>query len=203
MRTRVLAPSPASGGGLGRGNSTARASGKGPLPNPPPLTGEGIASTRRTWRAWRFALIALALGTSQPAVAVQPDEILKDAGLEARARALSHELRCMVCQNQSIDDSDAPLARDLRVLVRERLTSGDSDSEVLDFLVARYGEFVLLKPRLTWHNALLWLTPAAALVAGAIAMFAAIRRRRAVPLAAAPLSADEERRLAEVIDRAP
>jgi len=157
----------------------------------------------RTRPAWRFALIALALGASQPAVAVQPDEILKDPGLEARARALSHELRCMVCQNQSIDDSDAPLARDLRVLVRERLTSGDSDSEVLDFLVARYGEFVLLKPRLTWHNALLWLTPAAALVAGAIAMFAAIRRRRAVPVAAAPLSADEERRLAEVIDRAP
>ena len=161
------------------------------------------SSSAKRPRAWRFALIALALGTSQPAVAVQPDEILKDAGLEARARALSHELRCMVCQNQSIDDSDAPLARDLRVLVRERLTSGDSDSEVVDFLVARYGEFVLLKPRFAWHNALLWLTPAAALVAGAIAMFAAIRRRRAVPLAAAPLSADEERRLAEVIDRAP
>jgi len=123
--------------------------------------------------------------------------------LEARARALSHELRCMVCQNQSIDDSDAPLARDLRVLVRERLTSGDSDSQVVDFLVARYGEFVLLKPRFAWHNAVLWLTPAAALVAGAIAMFAAIRRRRAVPVAAAPLSPDEERRLAEVIDRAP
>jgi cytochrome c-type biogenesis protein CcmH len=109
----------------------------------------------------------------------------------------------MVCQNQSIDDSDAPLARDLRVLVRERLTSGDSDSEVVDFLVARYGEFVLLKPRFAWHNVVLWLTPAAALVAGAIAMFAAIRRRRAVPNAAVPLSADEERRLAEVIDRAP
>jgi cytochrome c-type biogenesis protein CcmH len=165
-------------------------------------TREGNARSRAR-PAWRFALIALALGASQPAVAVQPDEILKDPGLEARARALSHELRCMVCQNQSIDDSDAPLARDLRVLVRERLTSGDSDSEVLDFLVARYGEFVLLKPRLTWHNALLWLTPAAALVAGAIAMFAAIRRRRAVPLAVVPLSADEERRLAEVIDRAP
>ncbi len=163
---------------------------------------DASSSSKRAW-AWRFALIALALGVAQPAVAVQPDEILKDAGLEARARALSRELRCMVCQNQSIDDSDAPLARDLRVLVRERLTSGDSDSQVIDFLVARYGEFVLLKPRFAWHNALLWLTPAAALVAGAIAMFAAIRRRRAVPLAAAPLSADEERRLAEVIDRAP
>jgi cytochrome c-type biogenesis protein CcmH len=204
MRTRIqggVAPSPACGGGFG--NSTARARCKGPLPDPPLQAGEGIAPTRRTWRAWRFALIALALGASQPAVAVQPDEILKDAGLEARARTLSRELRCMVCQNQSIDDSDAPLARDLRVLVRERLTSGDSDSEVVDFLVARYGEFVLLKPRFAWHNALLWLTPAAAIVAGAIAMFAATRRRRAVPLAAAPLSADEERRLAEVIDRAP
>src|SRR6266446_5497967 len=143
------------------------------------------------------------LTTPRAALAVQPDEILTDPALEGRARALSRELRCMVCQNQSIDDSDAPLARDLRVLVRERLTSGDSDSQVIDFLVARYGEFVLLKPRFAWHNALLWLTPAAALVAGAIAMFAAIRRRRAVPLAAAPLSADEERRLAEVIDRAP
>jgi cytochrome c-type biogenesis protein CcmH len=154
-------------------------------------------------RTWHFVLVWLILAAAQPAVAVQPDEILKDPALEARARALSHELRCMVCQNQSIDDSDAPLARDLRLLVRERLTSGDSDSEVVDFLVARYGEFVLLKPRFVWHNALLWLTPAAALVAGAIAMFAAVRRRRAVSLAAAPLSSDEERRLAEVIDRAP
>ena len=158
---------------------------------------------RKRAQAWRFALIVLALCASQPAVAVQPDEILKDPALEARARTLSRELRCMVCQNQSIDDSDAPLARDLRVLVRERLTSGDSDSEVVDFLVARYGEFVLLNPRFAWHNALLWLTPAAALIAGAIAMFAAIRRRHAGSIAAAPLSPDEERRLAEVIDRAP
>jgi cytochrome c-type biogenesis protein CcmH len=139
----------------------------------------------------------------QPALAVQPDEVLKDSALETRARALSRELRCMVCQNQSIDDSDAPLARDLRVLVRERLTSGDSDSQVVDFLVARYGEFVLLKPRFAWHNAMLWLTPAAALVAGALAIFVAIRRRRTRALALAPLSPEEERRLAEVIDRAP
>jgi len=152
--------------------------------------------------AWRYALIGLALCASQSAIAVQPDEILKDPALELRARALSRELRCMVCQNQSIDDSDAPLARDLRLLVRERLTSGDSDSQVADFLVARYGEFVLLKPRFAWHNAVLWLTPAAALVAGAIAMVVAIRRRRAAPSAAAPLSPEEERRLAEVIDRA-
>ena len=198
-----VAPSPACGGGLGRGNSTAQARGAGPLPDPPPQAGQGNAPSRGR-SAWRFALIALALGASQPAVAVQPDEILKDAALEARARALSHELRCMVCQNQSIDDSDAPLARDLRVLVRERLTSGDSDFQVVDFLVARYGEFVLLKPRFAWHNAVLWLTPAAAFVAGAIAMFVAIRRRRrAIPLAAAPLSPEEERRLAEVIEPAP
>jgi len=148
-------------------------------------------------------VVVLALWASQPAVAVQPDEILKDPALEARARVLSRELRCMVCQNQSIDDSDAPLARDLRVLVRERLTAGDNDSQVIDFLVARYGEFVLLKPRFAWHNVVLWVTPAAALLAGAIAMFVAAMRRRAIPLAAAPLSPDEEQRLAEVIDRAP
>jgi cytochrome c-type biogenesis protein CcmH len=161
-------------------------------------------------RAWRhrriaFGLIALALlcavAAVQPVLAVQPDEILTDASLEARARALSRDLRCMVCQNQSIDDSDAPLARDLRVLVRERLTAGDSDPQVVNFLVARYGEFVLLKPRFEWHTAALWLTPAVALIAGAIAMVAAIRRRRAAPAAAPPLTPDEERRLAEMIDR--
>jgi cytochrome c-type biogenesis protein CcmH len=153
-------------------------------------------------RAWNFALVWLVLSAMQPAIAVQPDEILKDPALETRARALSRELRCMVCQNQSIDDSDAPLARDLRVLVRERLTAGDSDSEVIDFLVTRYGEFVLLNPRFAWHNAVLWITPVAALIAGAVAMFIAVRRRRAASTAAPPLTADEERRLAEVIDQA-
>src|ERR1700686_3551927 len=110
-------------------------------------------------RRWRFALAGLALLAAQPAIAVQPDEILKDQALESRARALSHDLRCMVCQNQSIDDSDAPLARDLRLLVRERLTSGDSDQQVLNYLVARYGEFVLLKPRFELQNLLLWGLP--------------------------------------------
>src|SRR5450631_4514025 len=100
----------------------------------------------------RHALIALALLSPACAWAVQPDEVLADPALEARARSLSKELRCMVCQNQSIDDSAAPLARDLRLLVRERLTAGDSDSQVLNFLVARYGEFVLLKPRFELHN---------------------------------------------------
>jgi cytochrome c-type biogenesis protein CcmH len=151
----------------------------------------------------RAALVFLVVSAVQPAVAVQPDEVLKDPALEARARSLSRELRCLVCQNQSLDDSDADVAHDLRVLVRERLTAGDSDSQVIDFLVARYGEFVLLKPRFAWHNAVLWMTPVAALVAGAVAMFMAVRRRRAAPAAAAPLTAEEERRLAEVIDQTP
>ena len=161
-----------------------------------------LALRRVPRRAWRALPVALALLVWHPAAAVQPDEILKDPILEARARALSRELRCMVCQNQSIDDSDAPLARDLRILVRERLTDGDSDPQVVDFLVARYGEFVLLKPRFEWHTAVLWLTPAAALIAGALAAYAALRRRRSAPSGLAPLSPDEERRLAEMIDRA-
>jgi cytochrome c-type biogenesis protein CcmH len=153
--------------------------------------------------SFRRALYVLCLLSSvlcHPAAAVQPDEVLKDPALESRARALSRELRCMVCQNQSIDDSEAPLARDLRILVRERLTAGDSDPQVVDFLVARYGEFVLLKPRFEWQTAVLWFTPAAALLAGAIAIIAAIRRRRAAPQAMAPLSPDEEQALAKMIE---
>src|SRR3954465_14992811 len=107
-------------------------------------------------------LTATLLSMPRQALAVQPDEILTDPALEGRARALSQELRCMVCQNQSIDDSDAPLAKDLRVLVRERLTAGDTDNQVIDFLVARYGEFVLLKPRVSIHTLLLWFSPFAA-----------------------------------------
>ena len=135
------------------------------------------------------------------AYAVQPDEIMSDPVKESRARDLSRELRCMVCQNQSIDDSDAPLARDLRVLVRERLVAGDSDAEVLDFLTARYGDFVLLKPRLTAHTALLWLAPFAIVLAGVFAVIAFLRRRRDEAAAAAPaaLSPDEQRRIAELL----
>src|SRR5436305_11664506 len=107
----------------------------------------------------RLFVLALALTAPSHVRAVQPDEVLADSALEARARALSQELRCMVCQNQSIDDSDAPLARDLRILVRERLTSGDSDKQVIDFLVARYGQFVLLKPQFSWDTLLLWVSP--------------------------------------------
>jgi cytochrome c-type biogenesis protein CcmH len=151
----------------------------------------------------RAAVAFLMLSAVAPAVAVQPSEVLKDPALEARARGLSRELRCLVCQNQSLDDSDADVAHDLRMLVRERLTAGDSDSQVVEYLVDRYGEFVLLKPRFAWHNAVLWMTPAAALAAGGIAMFMAVRRRRTTPAAAVPLSAEEERRLAEVIDQAP
>src|SRR5450432_828335 len=136
-----------------------------------------------------------------PAYAVQPDEIMSDPAKESRARDLSRELRCMVCQNQSIDDSDAPLARDLRILVRERLKSGDSDAQVLDFLTSRYGEFVLLRPSLSRNNALLWVAPAVLLIAGAAGLILASRRRRATSIDAAPLSADEERRIQDVINR--
>src|SRR5437867_10485062 len=125
-------------------------------------------------------LIALTLLTGpHHALAVQPDEIMQDPALEGRARALSKELRCMVCQNQSIDDSEAPLARDLRILVRERLQAGESDRQVIDFLVARYGEFVLLRPRFSWHTALLWFGPAAMLLIGACGIIVLARRYRA------------------------
>jgi cytochrome c-type biogenesis protein CcmH len=149
----------------------------------------------------RLALIALFIALVAPtvALAVEPDEILKDPKLEARARVLSEELRCMVCQNQSIDDSAAPLARDLRLLVRERLTKGDSDSQVLNYLVARYGEFVLLKPRFELHNLLLWGLPPFALVAGMIALFVTARRRRTVDLQVPSLSASEQKRVATLV----
>ena len=149
----------------------------------------------------RLALIALLAALLAPAaaLAVQPDEILKDSALEARARDLSRGLRCMVCQNQSIDDSEAPLARDLRLLVRERLTKGDSDSQVLDFLVARYGEFVLLKPPLELHTLLLWGLPPAALLAGMLALVMLARRRKTVNVEPAALSGDEQRRMATLV----
>jgi len=133
--------------------------------------------------------------------AVQPDEVLADAALEQRARALSANLRCVVCQNQSIDDSDAPLARDLRLLVRERLVTGDTDAEVIDFVVARYGEFVLLKPRFGAHTAVLWLLPFLVL-GGAVGWMLFRRRRTVVDVTQSPvegLDEDEERRLAEVL----
>jgi cytochrome c-type biogenesis protein CcmH len=135
-----------------------------------------------------------------PSLAVQPDEMLKDPALEARARALSKQLRCMVCQNQSIDDSDAPLAHDIRVLVRERLTKGDTDRQVIDFLVSRYGEFVLLKPRLEWRTVLLWGVPPGMLAIGVAALFL-LWRRREVPSEPAELDAAEQRKLDDYLRR--
>ena len=131
-----------------------------------------------------------------PAYAVQPDEILGDAKLEQRARDLSMGFRCLVCKNQSIDESDAPLAKDLRILIREHLTKGDSDAEIRDFVVARYGEFVLLKPRLTANTAILWATPFLIILAG----FVVILRRRKISgaLAESALSADEQKALRDL-----
>src|SRR5689334_22253936 len=138
-----------------------------------------------------------------PAYAVQPDEIMADAAKEARARELSRELRCMVCQNQSIDDSEAPLARDLRLLVRERIAAGDSYGQVIDFLVARYGEFVLLKPRFNPHTLVLWLLPPLALLGGGLALWTYSRRRARFSDMEDPgllkLTADEEDRLERLI----
>lgn len=141
-------------------------------------------------RLARAALLCLAMAmAAAPAFAVLPDEVLADAALEARARALSANLRCLVCQNQSIDDSNADLARDLRILVRERLTAGDTDEQVIDFVVARYGEFVLLKPRFSAQNALLWVAPALILLAGAA--FALTRARRGGAAKETPLTEEE------------
>ena len=149
-----------------------------------------------------LALVALlgALLLPQPGVAVTPDEILKDPALEARARVLSQELRCMVCQNQSIDDSDAPLAKDLRLLVRERLVKGDSDRQVLDYLVSRYGSFVLLRPPLETSTLLLWALPPLALLGGIVMLLAMARRRRTVVLDTTALSSEEQRRMRKLTD---
>ncbi|MHC2281707.1 cytochrome c-type biogenesis protein CcmH [Bradyrhizobium diazoefficiens] len=151
-------------------------------------------------RRMMAAFVALALLASPAVHAVQPDEIMSDPAKETRARDLSRELRCMVCQNQSIDDSDAPLARDLRLLVRERIAAGDSNSQVLDFLVARYGEFVLLKPRLR-QTLLLWLLGPLLLTGGGLALWLQIRRRSrsGADLPAPPLTPDEEARLAALM----
>src|ERR1700761_7844468 len=128
-----------------------------------------------------FAVTILAAIGSSPVRAVLPDEVMSDPAKEARARQLSQELRCMVCQNQSIDDSEAPLARDLRLLVRERIASGDSDAQVIDFLVARYGEFVLLRPRFENRTLLLWLVPPLVLFGGGLVLWLQARRRTSGP----------------------
>lgn len=147
----------------------------------------------------KLLLIIVACLFLTPVLAVEPDEILDDPAMEARARELSTEVRCMVCQNQSIDDSDAPLAKDLRVLVRERLLAGDTNEEVLTFLVARYGEFVLLKPRFTWANAFLWIAPVGVLLFGGGIAFFAFRSRREQSTGEKPLSEAEHEALKKIL----
>ena len=144
-------------------------------------------------RAFRAALTAALLAATS-AGAVEPDELMKDPTLEARARALSAELRCLVCQNQSIDDSEAPLARDIRLLIRERIATGESDEKVRAFLVSRYGDFILLKPPFKAETLILWLSAPLALALGALAIVLARRRAPAPP----PLTPEEEKRLGEI-----
>jgi len=151
------------------------------------LTKLRVAAGRRL--VGRLAALSLAL-LAAPAHAVLPDEELADPRLEARARHLSQELRCLVCQNQDIDSSDAPLARDLRLLVRERLAKGDSDSDARAYIVARYGNFVLLKPPVEGATLALWYGPAAFVLLGGVGAWAMLRRRRAIP-EAAPLTPAE------------
>lgn len=146
---------------------------------------------------WRVVWLVLWLAAAAPAGAVEPDEMLADPALEARARALSREIRCLVCQNQSIDDSAADLARDLRIVLRERLVAGDGDDEVRQYLVARYGEFVLLRPRLRPATYALWFGPPVLLVLGGLAFYLALRRRAAAP--APELTEAERRRLADLL----
>jgi cytochrome c-type biogenesis protein CcmH len=158
---------------------------------------------RTSWFQLLAMIVTTVVLTTGAVRAVLPDEVLSDPTLETRARALSRELRCMVCQNQSIDDSEAPLARDLRVLVRDRLKAGDSDREVLNFLTARYGAFVLLKPPLEWTTSLLWFGPPGLLIVGAVALMVAARRRAAASLGvdgdALRLTPAEEARVAVLL----
>ena len=148
----------------------------------------------------RFVLsLFLVLFIGFPAYAVEPDEMLKDPALESRARVISSELRCLVCQNQSIDDSHAPLARDLRLIVRDRLTAGASDDEIRRFLVDRYGDFILLKPRFSSDTLVLWISPFAILILGAGFVWRATRQRRFAAPIEAPLTPDEQARLAALL----
>ena len=155
----------------------------------------------RIWlsRTLGLALMALSLLAVPAGAALDPSEVLEDPALEARARGLSAELRCMVCQNQSIDDSNAELARDLRVLVRERILAGDSDAEVIDYVVSRYGEFVLLRPPFSMRNAALWASPVLLILGGGGFIFFATRNRRRQEVA--KLSEEEDRKLKELLER--
>jgi cytochrome c-type biogenesis protein CcmH len=173
---------------VGRMREPRRSHGRAPRANPDPNPSPVGEGGRKLLLL--FALIALLSG---PALAVQPDEVMKDPALETRARALSSELRCLVCQNESIDDSEAPLARDIRLLIRERIGKGESNDAVRAYLVSRYGDFILLKPPFKPETLLLWLSPVIALGLG---VAAALYARRRAPSATPRLSADEEARLA-------
>jgi cytochrome c-type biogenesis protein CcmH len=143
--------------------------------------------------------IVLLLAALPAQSAVSPDEILPDPAMEARARGLTKQLRCLVCQNQSIDDSNAPLARDLRLLVRERIKAGDSDAAALGFVVARYGDFVLLRPPVKATTWLLWFGPALLLIAAGLFLWLRARRKALVPLGPLPLDEDEQKKLASLL----
>ena len=159
----------------------------------------GLVPVRQAWLVLAmFCGLAASLPLT-PALAVQPDEVLQDAVLEKRARALSAELRCLVCQNQSIDESDAPLARDLRIIVRERLVAGDSDTAVLDYLVARYGEFVLLKPRLGIHTLLLWAVGPILLLIGIGGLYFVRKSRSRSAVAVGELTAEEQQAVEKLL----
>jgi cytochrome c-type biogenesis protein CcmH len=167
-----------------------------PHPNPSPRRALGRAPvSRRAMGEGKRALFLLPLLAvlASPALAVQPDEVMKDPALETRARALSGELRCLVCQNESIDDSEAPLARDIRILIRERIGKGESNDAVRDYLVSRYGDFILLKPPFKPGTLLLWLSPVLTLGLG---VAAALYARRRAPSATPRLSPEEEAQLA-------
>lgn len=147
-------------------------------------------------------VIFLLLFLVTPALAIQPDEILEDKLLEERARVISKELRCLVCQNQSIDDSDAPLARDLRVLVRERLQAGESDEKVIKFVVDRYGDFVLLRPPVKASTLALWISPIAILIVGVILLRTRFRKQeKNIPVKVQPLSSEETKKLEAVLEK--
>ena len=176
-----------------------RASRANPRPYPSPV-GEGGNRAFTTQShvapasiAALLLLLPLLASLAGPALAVQPDEVMKDPALETRARALSAELRCLVCQNQSIDDSDAPLARDIRILIRERIGKGESNDAVRAYLVSRYGDFILLKPPFKPETLLLWLSP---LITLGLGVAAALYARRRAPRSSPALSAEEEARLA-------
>lgn len=170
----------------------------GPLIRP---VGHLLPQGRRGMRLLsRLLIVLFVVFAPVSAFAVNPDEVLTDPALEARARALSAELRCMVCQNQSIDDSNADLAKDLRLLVRERITDGDSDDQVLNYIVSRYGEFVLLKPRIGMKTVLLWGAPVLLALAGGLSLLVFARKRAGKPTGS-KLTADEQARLSELLKK--